>query len=553
MSTNGDDDDVKKYFDNNDFPEVRGRHWNNARSATQEEYYHKYKSGPQSVENFLSSELLNMSHNDRNATLEEAHGVRCLAPEETPKLIKEALYKLAIELDKLPVHKKRGYLESQQTQEQNATVFPNGITTRPTYVNTDEFRLRILRADLFDAPKAATRMANYLDVAWNLFGRYALFRPVKLSDFTKIELRVIRQGIAQFLPFRDRYGRRVLVVFMNEQLEEISLAMRMKICFYFTDAASRGDLESQRKGAVGLMWCQEAVKYKFKVTPANTHLQLHEFIPIRMSAVHVCTPDTPFYRIARSMFAISFGRDHLSRMRFHIGQPIENRYALESHGISMDQMPITWTGKLKQQYVKQWMRVREVLEEGDSSSSDVSKANASHHTKQIVECPQLSDVIFRQGTDVMHHPGNVMFRSRIQALYEEAKTQTMSRTTKTMAIALIQEIRSNKGRVLIWHQSKDKGTWTELTDKEQIYNKIENMVRSFKYSKSKYQAINRSHPTTHSSNSGSSSNIQNTKSNTSLFLQSSQEDGCCANTRGRKRAYESSDDDSYGDQCFCRL
>lgn len=442
MSTNG---DVKKYFDINDLPEMPGRIWEKQRSAAQEEYFHKYKSGPQAVENFMSNEILNMSLSDRNDTLEEAHGVRCLAPEETPEMIKDALEKLVIELYKLPIHKKRGYLESQQPQQQNVTVFPNRIMTRPTYVNTNEFRLRILRADLFDAPKAARHLATYLDLAWDIFGRYALFRPVKLSDFSKAELRMFRKGLGQFLPFRDQYGRRVFIVFMNEQMEELSLAARLKISFYVTDVASRDDVELQRKGIVSILWCQDAVKYKFKVTPANTRLQIHEFIPIRMSAIHVCTPDTPFYRFARSMFAISFGRDNVSRMRFHVGEPIEHRYALESHGISMDQMPITWTGKLKQQYIKQWIRVREVLEEGGSSSSDV----------KIVECPQLSDVIFRQGTSALRHPGNVMFRSRIQTLYEQTENQTMGRTTKTMVTTLLQEIRRNKGRVLIWHQPKN--------------------------------------------------------------------------------------------------
>lgn len=255
------------------------------------------------------------------------------------------------------------------------------------------------------------------------------------------------------------------------------------------------------------------------------------FSPIRLVAVHLCTPDTPFYRFARGMWAINLGRDKYSIVRFHVGEAIELRYALESHGITTDQLPITWTGTIKRQNIKQWMRTRQLIEEGNND-----------HLPSIIECPRLKDVIFRQGTSVMSHPGNAIFRSRIQSLYEEAGAESMARTTRSLVQALIKELRMNQERVLIWYQPPKASTsnssdawWTELVDEDQMYRKIENLVREFKYSKAKYQAINRgcdhtnanANTTPSATATAAASFHQNTSSSTSIFLQSSKPDDCC--------------------------
>ena len=221
------------------------------------------------------------------------------------------------------------------------------------------------------------------------------------------------------------------------------------------------------------------------------------------------------------------------------GNSVELRYALESHGISMNQMPITWTGNIKEQYFKQWIRLRQILEDGDHNSC---QDNSDHNG--IIVCPRLNDVIFRQGTSAMHHPGNVLFRSRIQHLYENAKAHTMGQSTRILVQKLIQEIQNNEGRVLIWYQSKKCSNsndcwWTELKDEGQIYTKIKNLVRELKFSKAKHQAINRGdYQTTISSN-----DFQSKMSKTLP----SQEYMCCTNFRGRKRARDNDNDD----QCLC--
>ena len=58
------------------------------------------KDDPRDVDTLLSNELMRLSISDRNAIQEEIHGVRCLAPEETPELLQSSLCQLALELDR---------------------------------------------------------------------------------------------------------------------------------------------------------------------------------------------------------------------------------------------------------------------------------------------------------------------------------------------------------------------------------------------------------------------------------------------------------------------
>ena len=147
------------------------------------------------IDDLLSKELLQMSIQDRNTIYEEIHGVQTLAPTETPALIQTALAQLATELMLVHPAHKVAYERSRQH--------------RVTYINTAEFRLRFLRCELFDAKKAAIRMVHFLDLLLEVFGEYALQRPIQMTDFNRDEMVIFRSGLQQLLPYRDRSGRRI--------------------------------------------------------------------------------------------------------------------------------------------------------------------------------------------------------------------------------------------------------------------------------------------------------------------------------------------------------
>ena len=151
----------------------------------------------------LSLSLMRLKFQDRNEIGEEIHGVRSLARDETPELINKSLDRMNFELERIILStSNRNYKHAFET----ARRLPK------TFVNDRDFRLRFLRSELFDPAKAAERMIAYVDYLLHLFGSQALSEPLTLNSFNEQEAMALRDGVIQILPFRDRSGRRILVV-----------------------------------------------------------------------------------------------------------------------------------------------------------------------------------------------------------------------------------------------------------------------------------------------------------------------------------------------------
>ena len=162
------------------------------------------------IDNLLWKDLHNLSLQDRNAVIEEIHGVQTIAPTETPAMVSSALRDFAMHIEHMPYEQKTAYLRSQE-------LYPN------SYINDSDFRLRFLRCELFDASKAATRMVDFLDMVADLFGDYVLKRPIQITDFSWEEMQCLRRGYFQLLPYRDRSGRRIMVFISN-----LAIAMQFR-------------------------------------------------------------------------------------------------------------------------------------------------------------------------------------------------------------------------------------------------------------------------------------------------------------------------------------
>jgi len=96
-------------------------------------------------------------------------------------------------------------------------------------------------------------------------------------------------------------------------------------------------------------------------------------------------------------------------------------------------------------------------------------------SKNIIECPQINDVVFRQGGSLISYPGNVMIRSLIAIKFKEQKKAK----TRKLIIEIIEDFKGCEpcGRFLVWN---DLGWWNEIFDEKQIYTKIGHLVKSMK-------------------------------------------------------------------------
>jgi len=227
------------------------------------------------------------------------------------------------------------------------------------------------------------------------------------------------------------------------------------------------DIESQRKGVVLLNWIgnNQIAAPAVSMETMRIFSKMNKGCPLRLCATHFCMPDKQIFYVLRSMYALTHFSNN-SRIKFHVGDEIDLLYTLKGFGIPVDLIPVTGTGNIKLVYWKQWIRLRKLIE----------KMREDGVQTPIIEFPGSKDVIFRTGTALTCHPGNVMFQSVIESKMNE---HSAASKIEKMAITrdIIESLRQKKGRFLQWDSS---GYWTELKDPSLIYGKVANSVRDFK-------------------------------------------------------------------------
>lgn len=421
---------------------------------------HEAENVPEVVDELLAKEMLRLDMKERTAFQEEVHGVSCVLPEETPETVAKVLNQLAYELDKIPAIEKQAYLRSQELEG--------------SYVQTDSFRMRFLRASTFDVPWVAKRIVTFLELVSDIIGDVALQRPVCLSDFSESELNCLRMGRFQFLPFPDRIGRRIMVCFLDETWEAFPPKTKAKISLYLSWTAGN-DVMTQRRGLVLIVWFDQ--KFKIPRRPKKPEYKDHAIHSTRLSALHMCTPDTPFYRFRAAVAKMRVGRSRRN-LQHHAGNSMENRYALQSYGIPVEQMPISYTGKIKLKCIEQWVAARITIE----YSKDIPVPN------KVIEYPDPNDVVFRPGSSCNIHSGNNSFRNFLISKLREQEMKSKGQFNirrKAVVTEVKSEVRDkNGGRFLIWN---DKGWWNELVDEKKISLKIEYQIKELRKS-IRYQA-----------------------------------------------------------------
>jgi hypothetical protein len=246
------------------------------------------------VEDALSTGLLQLSTTDRTDLEEEIHGVRCLGvTKETPDLLQRSLQEFNRELLSIKnsasrratlqnarssYSNRRRSFKSSNSQDNPIDVLKNVIDTTTTtttttgttsarqqcYLNHPDVRLRFLRCESFNARAAAKRFVKFFDLAMEVFGDFVADRPIYLSDFFEStaggrikrsqqhEKKALANSRIQYLSFRDRSGRRVKVG-VGDCNADLDLFLRIKINLLLDWIASE-DVETQQKGVVIVVW-----------------------------------------------------------------------------------------------------------------------------------------------------------------------------------------------------------------------------------------------------------------------------------------------------------
>jgi hypothetical protein len=151
----------------------------------------------QEADALVAREMVAMSVQERELSLNDIHGVSDVIDEE-PSFVRAKMEELEMELSKLTNKGKEAYVQAEAQNKE--------------YVTCDKFRLKFLRAEMFDARLAAGRMVRFFDEKKKLFGPYKLTREIKLWDLDKDDQKFLERGIGQILPQRDRAGRCIMTM-----------------------------------------------------------------------------------------------------------------------------------------------------------------------------------------------------------------------------------------------------------------------------------------------------------------------------------------------------
>jgi hypothetical protein len=153
------------------------------------------------VEYLLTQELTQMSLKEREMAYEEIHSVDKMIDEPT-EFVTERLEALERELRMIPI--KPAYDKAEQISK--------------LYATDQKLRLQFLRAEHFDARKAAHRLVSFMEGKLQFFGPEVLARSIYISDLDDDDFESLKSGFGgQLLPSRDRAGRAILFHYVRHR------------------------------------------------------------------------------------------------------------------------------------------------------------------------------------------------------------------------------------------------------------------------------------------------------------------------------------------------
>uniref|UniRef100_A0A7S4EL90 DUF6824 domain-containing protein n=1 Tax=Pseudo-nitzschia australis TaxID=44445 RepID=A0A7S4EL90_9STRA len=481
------------------------------------------------VDKLITQELGELTVNRRSLVQEEIHGVSTCALEEDETFITDGLERLEEEIRAIhrevmisPVQESRSgnsydeaiwpYLAVEKESSSSAATVNLGTRLLYSYIFHRDFRLKFLRADMYEADKAAHRYLRCVEGLHKYFGSFALQRPLMYEDLGKECQDAAKSGYVQILPSRDRAGRLVVVsqAFLTEDVEK-SMAIIIKFFIYIFSVVSE-DIETQKRGVVFIFSTSEKALMVLQNPDDKVAYSMYrEGCPVRRSCTHFCLPENkPKMRIVRAVMMLAMPRQERIRTRVHMdGLTMETQYKLMTFGIPVSELPITSTGGVKTKHHLQWIRTRKALDTarmkslegcyntkmlrrqqeekqrvGAGGAAPCNKFCAyptyedfmSFHGEEPIIHPMINDVLFSKGGKNVSHYGNIEFTDLMKrSLIDYVRGTPLHNRKMRKAIrqSIVDEVQNRGGRFLTLDRKLRGGyCWTEIQEGPDLHDRI---------------------------------------------------------------------------------
>jgi len=389
-----------------------------------------------SIDQKMGTELYNIRKEEREAIQNEIHGVQSRSVSETPGMIRSGLEALEQEINEtLCRSSSTSDMDVRELVKSHQRAVDN---LHSQYVVAPGFRLRFLRAEFFDAKKAALRYFKCLNYMFASFGDISLQRPLRITDLSEIERAYLETGKIQVLLRRDRMGRKINLCFVGDaQIGIYPLNVRHKVEVYMNFQVLAEDEETQIHGAVGVvLLCLEGDHSKIdsgqsmddgekmvyrrmwsnrgNIGGRDYLAKRREAAPFRHSAFHICMPNARIYHFLKTIVLGVLPSVLRPLIRIHNGSHLELCYKLCQFGMLAMELPSS-SAKATAIYNKslaKFLRARTAIDSFRSNhpakyeyyrcSSQQSRVKHENETETAGELPQpkaLPTEDFCLGTD----------------------------------------------------------------------------------------------------------------------------------------------------------
>jgi hypothetical protein len=441
----------------------------------------------------LAEQLNSLSLKERQQVLEEIHGVLS-AVEETPQLVQEAISQMRKEL----YHRRQAFLEQQQrkyhnhNENQSENEVANSDLCAECYIralqmeeemtnkqpspidghrylslNDKYFLLKFLRAERFDAVKAAARFLNFLVEKEKLFGTEKLLKIIQISDLDDLTKIGLKSGYFQILPGRDVAGRAIIIGIRKLspfQAQDDNNFLQM---IYYLSMLVVDDVTTQRNGVVCIGYSIGSSTRLGRETLRKLGMVV-DGLPMRVGSYHYCLESSAMRTIANAL-AMLMGNNTSVRYRFHSGTHLEIIYQMMTFGIPHRFFPFSANGEVDVTRHQAFIEERERDEAAKSAQinshrdSDGTCTIPVETSQVFIIVPGPRDVLLGRGRLIQENMGNIRYRNLIET-YRTKYNNSRKKEKTRLTVEIIQNVHDAGGRFLKQVNGDGKTTaWVEVS------------------------------------------------------------------------------------------
>jgi hypothetical protein len=276
---------------------------------------------PHQLDSFIGQSVNQLSQEERNAALNEVHGV--------PDQVVEDSASMQTWLSRLDTH---------LNEIKRGTAYEIAETMDRFYIRSVKFRMMFLRAASHKSKVAAERMIGFFEYKYRLFGRERLAHDITINDLSRDDRECLRNGSLQVLSCRDTAGRKIVVSFPALRSYKTS-DNELRAVYYILMSALDSE-ESQKLGATFISYGVGNFPDCQLRNGADALTSITFVVPLHIAGVHICCDNYGRYALL-SAAIYRFPLEHRARLRVHVGSAVECLYSLTSFGISRQVLPFS--------------------------------------------------------------------------------------------------------------------------------------------------------------------------------------------------------------------